>query len=73
MPFAMRKNRGKDTYYVINTKTKHKFSKAATYKNAKKQLFLLRGLQYNKEGDGDGAGDDVATTKNKTRKIKSPK
>ena len=67
MPFAMRKNRGKDTYYVINTVSKHKFSKGATYKNAKKQLFLLRGLQYNKEGDGD----DVATTKNKTRKVKT--
>lgn len=72
MPFAMRKNRGKDTYYVINTVSKHKFSKGATYKNAKKQLFLLRGLQYNKEGDGAGAGED-SSTKNKTRKIKSPK
>ena len=48
MPYATRKLRGKSLYRVYNTKSKKIFAKNTTLENAKKQLRLLRALQYNK-------------------------
>ena len=53
MPFRMRKIPNKDCYTVYKKKTnrsgKRVFSKCTTLKNAKKQLRLLRAIQYNKD------------------------
>lgn len=48
MPYSIRKSRNKNCYSVFNKKTKYKFSKCSTLSNAKKQLRLLRALQFNK-------------------------
>jgi hypothetical protein len=48
MPYTIRKFRNKNCYIVKNTNTKHKFSKCTTLTNARKQLRLLRALQFNK-------------------------
>lgn len=48
MPYIIRKFRNKNCYTVKNKNTKHKFSKCTTLTNAKKQLRLLRALQFNK-------------------------
>lgn len=48
MPYTMRKVPKKNCYRIINRKTKKVFSKCATKENAKKQLRLLRAIQYNK-------------------------
>jgi hypothetical protein len=44
----MRKIRKSSCYKVSNRKTKRVFSKCTTKENAKKQLKLLRAIQYNK-------------------------
>jgi hypothetical protein len=44
----MRKVRNKTCYSVYATKSKRKFAKCATKKNAIKQLRLLRAITYNK-------------------------
>lgn len=49
MPYKMRKNRGEETYYVINTKTRHKFAKNTTKSKAQRQLRLLTAIRYNPE------------------------
>lgn len=54
MPYAIRKlpantkTRKKTCYRVYNTKTMRVFSKCTTKTHAKKQLRLLRAIQYNK-------------------------
>lgn len=48
MPYATRKNRNKNCYKVYNRKTKRVFSKCASQENAKKQLRLLRAMEFNK-------------------------
>lgn len=48
MPYKSRKVRGKLCYRVYNKKSKKVFAKCTTPENAKKQLRLLRALQYNK-------------------------
>lgn len=48
MPYTSRKVRGKNCYRVSNKKKKHVFSKCTTKRNAKKQIRLLRALQFNK-------------------------
>ena len=53
MPYTIRKVRNKSCYSVYKPKSKKGsrriFSKCSTKKNAKKQLRLLRALQYNKK------------------------
>ncbi len=49
MPYGIRKVRNKNCYSIFNKKTKRKFSKCSTLENAKKQLRLLRAIQYNKK------------------------
>lgn len=45
MPYAVRKNRGVDTYKVVNTKTGVIHAKATTKKNAEAQVRLLNSLE----------------------------
>ncbi len=48
MPYGIRKTRNKNCYGVFNKKTKKRFSKCSTLENAKKQITLLRAIQFNK-------------------------
>lgn len=48
MPYTIRKVNKKPCFRVYNKKTKKVFSKCSTRENAKKQLRLLRAIQYNK-------------------------
>ena len=52
MPFRLRKVNNKTCYMVYKKKTKRSgkkvFSKCTTLKKAKKQLQLLRAIQFNK-------------------------
>ena len=48
MPYLLRKVRGKDCWTVRNKFTKKVFAKCSTQENAKKQLRLLRAIEYNK-------------------------
>ena len=48
MPYTSRKVPKKDCYRVTNRKTKRVFSKCSTKENAKKQIRLLRAIEYNK-------------------------
>ena len=48
MPYQTRKVNKKDCYRVSNRNTKRVFAKCTTKENAKKQLRLLRALEYNK-------------------------
>jgi Leu/Phe-tRNA-protein transferase len=47
MPYTMRKVNKKNCYRVSNRKTRKVFAKCATKRDAKKQLRLLRAIQYN--------------------------
>ena len=53
MPYSLRKVPNKKCYMVFKKKTKNSgkrvFSKCTTLKNAKKQLKLLRAIQFNKD------------------------
>ena len=53
MPFRLRKVHNKTCYMVYKKKTKRSgrrvFSKCTTLKKAKKQLRLLRAIQFNKD------------------------
>jgi hypothetical protein len=49
MPYTLRKMPGKSCYRVRNRKTKRIFSKCTSKTRAKKQMNLLRALQYNKD------------------------
>lgn len=48
MPYTIRKVTRNNCYRVRNKNTKRVFSKCTTKENAKKQLRLLRAIQYNK-------------------------
>jgi len=48
MPYSIRKVSGKPCYSIKNKYTKRVFSKCATKENAKKQLRLLRAIEFNK-------------------------
>jgi len=48
MPYQSRKVPKKNCYRVTNRKTKRVFAKCSTKENAKKQLRLLRAIEYNK-------------------------
>jgi len=48
MPYVLRKVKNKTCYSVFNKKTKRRFSKCTTKKNAQKQMRLLRAVQFNK-------------------------
>ena len=48
MPYFIRKVTRKNCYRVRNKNTKRVFSKCTTKENAKKQMRLLRAIQYNK-------------------------
>ncbi len=62
MPYTIRKLPGKNCYRVTNTRTKRVMSKCATLENAKKQLKLLRAIEYNR--------DFVPRNSRKTRKTR---
>jgi len=49
MPYTSRKVPKKNCYRVTNRKTKRVFAKCATKEMAKKQLRLLRAIEYNKD------------------------
>lgn len=59
MPYVLRKVRNKTCYKVYNKKSKKVFAKCSTKKNAKKQLRLLKGLEYG----------NLKTRKSKSNKI----
>ena len=48
MPYAIRKNRGVDTYKVVNSKTGVIHAKATSKKNAEAQVRLLNSLEKKK-------------------------
>ncbi len=48
MPYKIVKNRGKETYKVINSKTGVIHAKSATKKNAEAQVRLLESLERKK-------------------------
>jgi hypothetical protein len=48
MPYTVRKVRGKPCYKLYNSKTKKVYSKCASKENIKKQLRLLRAIEYGK-------------------------
>jgi hypothetical protein len=48
MPYTIRKVRGKPCYKLYNSKTKKVYSKCASKENIKKQLRLLRAIEYGK-------------------------
>ena len=48
MPYILRKVRGKNCWSVRNKYTKKTFAKCSTLENAKKQLRLLRAIEFNK-------------------------
>ena len=48
MPYTIRKVNKKPCYRVYNKKSKKVFAKCSTRENAKKQLRLLRALEFNK-------------------------
>lgn len=48
MPYKTRKVRGKPCYRVTNKDNKKVFAKCSTKENAKKQMKLLRAIQFNK-------------------------
>jgi hypothetical protein len=48
MPYTIQKVRGKPCYKVQNKYTKKVFAKCSTKENAKKQLRLLRAIEFNK-------------------------
>ena len=49
MPYKTRKIRGKNCYNVYKPSTKRVFAKCTTKENAKKQMRLLRAIQFNKK------------------------
>ena len=48
MPYKSRKVHKRNCYRVYNNKTKKTFSKCTSKIKAKKQLRILRAIQYNK-------------------------
>ena len=54
MPYKTRKVRGKPCYRVTNKDNKKVFAKCTTKENAKKQMKLLRAIQFNKNFKPNG-------------------
>lgn len=79
MPYFIRKVTRKNCYTVKNKNTKRVFSKCSTKENAKKQLRLLRAIQYNKtfkllpKGEIDKTQKSITKRKNKRKIRKSHK
>jgi len=48
MPYLLRKVRGENCWSVKNKYTKKVFAKCSNKENAKKQLRLLRAIEFNK-------------------------
>jgi hypothetical protein len=48
MPYILTKIRGKNCWSVKNKYTKKVFAKCSSKENAKKQIRLLRAIEYNK-------------------------
>ena len=49
MPYKTRKVRGKNCYKVYKPKDKKVFAKCTYKENARKQISLLRAIQFNKK------------------------
>lgn len=63
MPYKTRKVRGKNCYKVYKPKDGRVFSKCTTKENAKKQMRLLRAIQFNKKFVPTGASRGGKTRK----------
>ena len=63
MPYKTRKVRGKNCYKVYKPKDGKIFSKCTTKENAKKQMRLLRAIQFNKKFAPTGASRGGKTRK----------
>jgi hypothetical protein len=72
MPYSIRKVSKKGCYSVKNKYTNRVFAKCATKENAKKQLRLLRAIEFNKSfkllPKGKRPGDKRPNNKGKTKK-----
>ena len=76
MPYSIRKVSKKGCYSVKNKYTKRVFAKCATKENAKRQLRLLRAIEFNKSfkllPKGQRPGDKgIPGNKAKSRKRRS--
>jgi len=80
MPYSIRKVSKKGCYSVKNKYTKRVFAKCATKENAKKQLRLLRAIEFNKsfkllpkgQRPGDkGTGNKIPGNKRISKKRRS--
>jgi hypothetical protein len=68
MPYRSRKVRGKACYRVTNKDNKKIFAKCTTKENAKKQMKLLRAIQFNKNFKPNGSGSRKLSRTRKNRK-----
>ena len=75
MPYSIRKVSKKGCYSVKNKYTKRVFAKCATKENAKKQLRLLRAIEFNKSfkllPKGQRPGDKRPDNKRISKKRRS--
>ena len=75
MPYSIRKVSKKDCYSIKNKYTKRVFAKCATKENAKKQLRLLRAIEFNKSfkllPKGKRLNDKYISNKRNTQKRRS--
>ena len=75
MPYSIRKVSKKGCYSIKNKYTKRVFAKCATKENAKKQLRLLRAIEFNKSfkllPKGKRPSDKRVNKKGKTQKRRS--
>lgn len=75
MPYSIRKVSKKSCYRIKNKYTKRVFAKCATKENAKKQLRLLRAIEFNKSfkllPKGKRPSDKLPSKKGKTQKRRS--
>jgi hypothetical protein len=65
MPHYIRKVRGENCWSVRNKYTKKVFAKCATKENAKKQLRLLRAIEFNKSFKLRNRKDSMRMTRSK--------
>jgi len=72
MPYSIRKVSKKGCYSVKNKYTKRVFAKCATKENAKRQLRLLRAIEFNKSfkllPKGQRPGDKIPSNKRISKK-----
>lgn len=69
MPYSLRKVRGKNCFRIRNKYTKRVFAKCSTKTNAKKQLRLLRAIEFNKSFKLLPKGQRPSDKRRKTRRI----